>query len=245
MSLSSPITIRWPWHRLSRRVAQSAGWRQIRYALQLLLDRRWTLYLIGDSFFLFAGLLEAIGDMGGSDWLARLYPRIVVMPMLVLGLPAMSSVVSLERRAGSLDLALAVPSTERYFLRRVLPISGFMVLQSWLVLLLAADGWGVVRALFQSTVLAALLTSIVLFWAVRLKTSGAVLVASAITAGLLTPWIFFSPQMQPVLGLPQEFWGVPVAILVWSWKAAMQALAALIFFLYARQRLRRPEAMLA
>ncbi len=220
-------------------------WRQIRYAFVLLLERRWTLYLIGDGFFLFAGLLEAIDAMGGSDWLDRLYPRIIVMPMLVIGLPAMSSVLALERRAGSLDLALAVPSTERYFLRRIVPVSCFMVLQSWLVLLLAARGWDLVRALFQSAVLSALLTGVVLFWAVRLKTSGAVLVASAITAGLLTPWIFFSPAIQVVIGLPEDFFGVPMPVIVWMWKATIQALAAMIFFLYARERLRRPEAMLA
>ncbi len=220
-------------------------WRRTRYAFQLLLERRWTLYLVGDAFFLFAGLLEAIDAMGGSDWIDRIYPRIVVMPMLVLGLPAMSSVLALERRAGSLDLALAVPSTERYFLRRIMPVSCFMVLQGWLVLLLAATGWNLLRALFQSAVLSALLTAIVLFWAVRLRTSGAVLVASAITAGLLNPWIFFSPATGAAVGLPEEFWGLPVPVIQWMWKAAMQALAAMIFFLYARARLRRPEAMLA
>lgn len=219
--------------------------RRAGYAFQLLLDRRLWYYVAGDAFFLFVGLLEAIDAMGGGDWLDRLYPRIVVMPMLVLGLPAMSSVVALERRAGSLDLALAVPSTERYFLRRIAPICVFFMVQGSIVLFLAADGWELVRALYQSTVLAVFLGAITLFWAVRLKTSGAVFVASVATVALLSSWIFFSPVTRLAVGAPPELLGVPLPTLGWFWKAAVETLAALIFFLYARQRLRRPESMLA
>ena len=226
------------------RQARHTLWRRTRYAFQLLLEQRLWLYLAGDAFFLFVGLLEAIDAMGGGDWMDRLYPRIVVMPMLVLGLPAMSGVVALERRAGSLDLALAVPSTQRYFLRRIAPVCGFMTAQSWLVLILAAGGWELVRALFQSTVLSALLGTITLFWAVRLATSGAVLTASLATAALLTPWIFFSPAIGTSAGAPEDLLGIPLPVLSWCWRAAVSALAAVIFFLYARQRLRRPEAML-
>ncbi len=168
-----------------------------RYAFQLLLDRRLWLYLIGDALFLFIGLLEAIEVMGGADWPDQLYPRTVVMPMLVLGLPAMSGVLALERRAGSLDLALAVPSTERYFLRRMAPVWAVMTVQGWIVLALIAGGWDLLRALYQCTVTSTLLAALVLFWAVRLKTSGAVLAASAVTVGLLTPWIFYSPSPPP------------------------------------------------
>ncbi len=220
------------------------AWLRTRYAFQLLLEQRLWLYLVGDAFFLFMGLLEAIDAMGGDDWIARLYPRVVVMPMLVLGLPAMSGVLALERRAGSLDLALAVPSTERYFVGRIAPVCLFMMVQSWVVLLFAAEGWELVRALCQSTVLSVLLGAITLFWAVRLSTSGAVVVASLVTVALLTPWVFFSPTTRPVLGAAEGFLGIPLPVLSWCWKEAVQSLAAVIFFLYARQRLRRPEAML-
>ncbi len=222
-----------------------AVWKRAAYASQLLLDRRVWLYLVGDAYFIFAGLLVAIDEMGRSGLLEGLYPRIVVAPMLVLGLPAMSGVLALERRAGSLDLALAVPSTERYFLRRVVPICWFLTVQGWLVLLLAADGWNLVRALYQCTVTAALVGVLALFWAVRLKTSGAVLVASAVSIGLLTPWVFYSPAMPFVEGASLEFLGVPLDVLAWIWKATVQTLAVVILFLYARTRLRRPESMLA
>ena len=224
--------------------AQTASKRAV-YGFQLLLDRRLWLYLAGDVFFLFIGVLEAIDAMGGSDWLDRLYPRMVVMPMLVLGLPAMSGVVALERRAGSLDLALAVPSTERYFLRRIVPICLFLTLQGWLVLALAADGWELVRAFYQCAVTAALLGALTLFWATRLKTSGAVLVASVVSVGLLTTWIFYSPATPFIEGTPLEFLGVSLYVLSWGWKALVETLAAVILFLYARTRLERPETMLA
>ncbi len=226
-------------HRL-RTASKRAG-----YGFQLLLDRRLWLYLAGDAFFLFIGLLEAIDSMGGADWLDRLYPRIVVMPMLVLGLPAMSGVVALERRAGSLDLALAVPSTERYFLRRIAPIVAFLTVQGWIVLLLATEGWDLLRALYQCAVTAAMLGALTLFWATRLKTSGAVLVASVVSVGLLTTWIFYSPATPFIEGNPLEFLGFRLYVLAWGWKAAVQTLAAVILFLYARTRLRRPESMLA
>ncbi len=219
--------------------------KRVVYATQLLLDRRIWLYLAGDAYFLFAGLLVAIDAMGRRGLLDEIYPRIVVAPLLVLGLPAISGMLALERRAGSLDLALAVPSTERYFLRRIAPICLFLAVQGWIVLLLAADGWDLVRALYQCTVTAALIGALALFWAVRLKTSGAVLVASAVSVGLLTPWVFYSPTMPFVEGAPFDLLGVPLEVLAWAWKATVQTLAVVILFLYARTRLRRPESMLA
>ncbi len=228
-----------PWPRRLTAVSKQAV-----YTCQLLLDRRLWLYLAGDAFFLFAGLLEAIESMGKQDLLEQIYPWVVVMPMLVLGLPAMSGVVALERRAGSLDLALAVPSTEGYFLRRIAPVCALMVVQGWIVLLLTAEGWTLVRALYQCMATAALLAALVLFWAVRLKTSGAVLVASIMTIALLSPWIFYHPT-RSTLGLATDFMGISLLVLAWCWKAAVQTLTAVILLLYARQRLRRPESMLA
>ncbi len=56
--------------------------RRIRYDGQLLLERRLWLFLLGDAFFLFAGLLEAIESMNQTSvWLNKLYPQVVVMPM--------------------------------------------------------------------------------------------------------------------------------------------------------------------
>lgn len=228
-----------PWLARPRLIARRAG-----YAFHLLLEQRLWLYLVGDAFFLFIGVLEAIDAMGGGDWMDRIYPRVIILPMLILGLPAMSGVLALERRAGSLDLALAVPSTERYFVRRIAPVCAFMMMQSWIVLVFVTEGWELARALVQSTVLCLLVGALALFWAVRLATSGAVVVASLTTVALMSPWIFFSPATRVAIGVAEDVWGIPLAVLAWCWKVAVGALAAAIFFLYARERLRRPETLL-
>ncbi len=240
--MSTPATAKLrvaPWLDAALVLARRTG-----YNLALLLERRLWIYLAGDAMFLFLGMVQAIEATNGSDLVSRLYPHVVVLPGLVLGLPAMSGVLALERRAGSLDLALAVPSTERYFRRRILPICVFLAVQGAVVMALATDGWELARALVQSTVLSFLLGALTLFWATRLKTSGAVMVASLATVALLSPWIFFSPVTRLGYGAPPMLFGIPLPVIVWSWKAAVQALAALILYLYARQRLRRPEVML-
>ena len=53
------------------------------YGFHLLLERRVWLYLAGDAYFLFAGLLTAIEQVGRESLLDQLYPRVVVAPMLV------------------------------------------------------------------------------------------------------------------------------------------------------------------
>ena len=218
--------------------------RRAGYAVQLLLERRVWMYLIGDAFFLFFGFLGAIDSSTGHDLIEKIYGRVVLMPALVLGLPAMAGVVALERRAGSLDLALAAPSTERYFLRRIWPISLFLATQGTVAMVLAADGWVMARGVCQSVTWIALLTALTLFWASRLKTSGAVVVASLVTVAVFWPWIFFSPLADSVFGTAPKFLGMPLPVISWGWKTLIATLAALIFYLYARQRLRRPEVML-
>ncbi len=220
-------------------------WRRVGYTFDLLLERRWWLYLIGDVFLLFFALMEAISSMQGTEWLEKLYPRLIVVPNLVLGLPALARVIALERQVGSLDLALAVPSTERYFLRRVAAVSGVLLLQSWIVLLIVADGWALVRALVQGTVLTLFMAALTLFWASRLKTAGATLAACLVSVALMSPWIFVNPDTSKVLGVPADLFGISLPNLAWMWSAAVMAAATTIVYLYARERLRHPEAMLA
>jgi len=221
------------------------GLRRTFYTLDLLLERRRWLYLCGYFFLLFLGMLEAISEMSGSDWLGKLYPRLVVAPNVLLGLPALARVVALERQSGSLDLALAVPSTERYFIRRIAPVCSLMLLQSWIVLAFLSEGWELVRAVLQASVLAFFLSALALFWASRLTTSGAVLVASLVSVALMSPWIFVDPDTVPPIGGTDSLFGISLPNLAWGWRAFVLALATAILYLYARQRLRRPEAMLA
>ena len=97
--------------------------RQGRYAFELLLEKRLWLFLGADALLILNGLFRVLLETGNP------FVEMVLVPTLLLGLPALSGVVALERRAGSLDLALAVPSTERYFVRRLIPVCGFFILQ--------------------------------------------------------------------------------------------------------------------
>ncbi len=219
-----------------------------RYACELLLERRLWFFIVADVLILFQGLMTALQ----SPDLHAIYYQTSVFPLLVLGLPAMSAVVALERRSGSLDLALAVPSTERYFVRRVAPVGVFLVLQGWITTGLAvlaepgtstASAGGLVRAMVHNVELAVLLVCVTLFWAGRLKGSGAVLLGSAVTVVALSRWINLSPFF--FTGGLDNLLGIPRPLLAWFWNFLVLALASVIFYLYARERLRRPEAMLA
>ena len=213
--------------------------------MDLLLERRRWLYVVGYLFLLFFGMLEAIDSMSGSDWLPRLYKSLIVVPDLVLGLPALARVVALERQSGSLDLALAAPSTERYFIRRIAPICALMLVHSWIVSALIADGWELMRTIVQGSVLTFFLAALTLFWAARLETSGAVLTASAVSVAVMASWIFVNPVTTPPVGRAEELFGVTLPNLAWSWDVGVLALAATVLYLYARERLRHPETMLA
>ncbi len=228
------------WLQAARRLAPGA-WRQARYAFELLLEGRLWVLLLLDAFLLGTGLLESLVE-GGR--IGAMYLRLVLVPTLVIGLPAMSTVVDLERRAGSLDLALSVPSAERYFSRRLASVGGFLLLQGWLALILSSGGWDLARALVQSATLVLFLMALTLFWAVRLSSGGAVLAASGLSVALLSKWLLASPGIDRSVPEAWQWNGVSPALLAWAGNVMIVALAALLLFQYARQRLQRPESML-
>lgn len=227
------------------------------YAFELLLEGRLALFVVADLILVFQGLLRAL--LGNAD-LDGLYRFLVVVPILVLGVLVTASVVALERRAGSLDLALAVPSTEHYFVRRVAPVCAFLLAQAWLLFfvayliiyekrffehLLSAEGLFVLPAMLHAALVALLTGTVTLFWAARISTTGGTAAAAFLTLFALSKWIFKSPILQG-LG-PSVTWlagFVPPVLLELVWNLGVLAIAAAIFFLYARERLRRPEKML-
>ncbi|MEM1180625.1 MAG: hypothetical protein AAGM22_19925 [Acidobacteriota bacterium] len=226
------------------------------YAFSQLLERRWWLFLGLNLLFVFNGYLE--GAVEGSR-VEAIYFRSVLMPSLLLAIPALSGLLALERRAGSLDLALSVPSTERYFLRRAAPVLGVLAAQSVLLLtavwLENAGGLGdalgkpglaaiYARAVVQTCTLLAFLGTVALFWSVRLRSSGAVTVASALTIVVFWRWLSTSPRTTPITGTPEWVFGVPIGTIHWVLSNLWIAVAAAIFYLYARERLVRPETML-
>jgi hypothetical protein len=227
---------------------RALGLERVGYDLRLLLGRRLGWFVAADLAILLYGLFGALLGSSGQDDAYRHYVSMVIVPLFVLALPILSPVVALDRRSGSLDLALAAQSTERYFARRVFGVCVLFALQGAILTLFApfprfAPKLG---ALVFAATLPALFGAVVLFWAVRLRNSGAVAVASATTLALLGAWLFhdpFPPRGQ-LWGAPSELFGIPMRVLASLWALFVLAAASVIFYLYARRRLRRPESML-
>lgn len=223
--------------------------------LELLLEGRLLLFLIGDFLALVWGIFSALLAGGKID---KVYALAVLLPTLPMLGSALSSVIALERRAGSLDLALAAPSPARFFLRRMWPPLVLAWLQGNLVLLVAffeAHRLEEILALqlrFSGTLLRAsiswvlvLLTvgAINLFWATRLRSGGGVFVANLLSFLALSPFFFHPPMLGPKRQHPVDFFDVYNAELVWLWPQVVLLLTALLFFFAGLARLRRPEVL--
>lgn len=222
--------------------------RGVRLSLELLLGRRLPLFAAVDAVVLLTALFSML--LGSEDGEPReLYVWVFLIPSLVLGVPALSGLVEVERRAGCLDLALSTPASEGYFLRRVGAVCAAMILQGWGMLLLGwvYDGrsFPLLTTLLHTAVASLFLGAVVLFWAVRLKTAGGVWLGSMVTLGAMARWFLANP-------IPWRFGTVygpylpgPEEALAWLPSLAVLAAGTVLFFLYARRRLRRPELMIS
>src|SRR5262249_51807497 len=139
------------------------------------------------------------GDEPGAMW-----SGVVLPPLLLLGLPALSGVVDLERRAGCLDLALAAPAVEAYFVRRTAAVCAVRCAQGSLLMLAdwlhESASFPLLSVVLQAAVVSLFLGAASLFWAVRLKTAGAVWLATMATLAALGRWFFFNPVPDVVFG---------------------------------------------
>lgn len=220
--------------------------RGVRLSLELLLGRRLWLFAGINAVVVLAAVLGMLLGDGGEP--AGIYTWVILLPFLLLGLPALSGLVEVERRAGCLDLALSVPGAVGYFVRRAAAVCGVLAVQGWV--LTVADwlyedrGFPLLAPLAQIAAVAFLLGALALFWAVRLKTAGAVWLASMATLLALGPWFFRNPI--PEIYFSQFGPWLPGAdeALPWLGSLAVLGTAATLFSLYARRRLRRPESML-
>jgi hypothetical protein len=79
-------------------------------------------------------------------------------------------------------------------------------------------------------------------WAVRVRTAGAVIFATYATALAFAPWIFSNPIHPPTTMNGPMTIGDMVG---WTQNNLVLLAAAGTFYLYARQRLRRPEAIIS
>ena len=220
--------------------------------LELLLEGRLLLFLIGDFLAMVWGIFSALLAGGKID---KVYALGVLLPTLPMLCSALSSVIALERRAGSLDLALAAPSPTRFFLRRLWPPLVLAWLQGNLVLLLAffeahrldeifAGHLRQTGSLLRASVLVLLtVAAINLFWATRLRSGGGVFVANLLSLLALSPFLFHPPILGPKRQHPADLFDVYHAELVWLWPQVVLILTALLFASAGLARLRRPEVL--
>jgi hypothetical protein len=221
--------------------------RSLRLSLELLLGRRLLLFagvdllVVGGAFFT---MLLGDGDAPEAVW-----STVVLPPFLLLGLPALSGIVDVERRAGCLDLALTTPAAEAYFLRRVGAVCGVLCVQGWLLMgvewAYESAGFPLLTVLLQVVVLSLFLGAAALFWAVRLRSGGAVWLGSMGTVLALGHWFFFNPIPDRVHGAFGRWLPGLEGSLSWLASAGVLGAATLLLFLYARRRLRRPETMIS
>jgi hypothetical protein len=221
--------------------------RTLRTTLDLLLGKRLRLFAVADVLVIgwtFLGMLIDAGDEPQA-----VYRQVVLVPMLILGLPALAGLVEVERQAGCLDLALSSPAVERYFLRRAVAVSLLMVLQGWFLMavtwLREGRSFPLVSCLAQVAVVSAFLGALALFWAVRLKTAGGVWLASVATAIALQRWFFHNPVPDRHFGIHAALFPREEALIDWTVSVAVLGSATLLLYFYARRRLRRPETMIA
>jgi hypothetical protein len=222
--------------------------RSVRLSLGFLLGRKLGLFLAIDVLVVGSSLLQMLLNPSEQNPMA-VYHYLFLVPAAVLALPALAGIVDLERRAGCLDLALSAPDAEGYFLRRAGAVCGLVAAQGTVLVLIGGLCLGrsfpLLPALLQIVVASAFLGAVSLFWAVRLRTAGAVWLASAVTVGLMSRWFLFDPTDRKFgaahrLLLPDGEEALP-----WLASFAVLALGATLFYLYARRRLRRPERLLS
>jgi hypothetical protein len=219
----------------------------MRRTLELLLGKRLKLFAVADVVIILWSLVDMM--LGAGDEPDAMYRQVVLVPLLVLGLPALAGLVEVERRAGCLDLALSAPAVERYFLRRAGTVSALMAVQGWTLILLTWFKEGrwfpILSCLTQVTVVCVFLGALALFWAVRLKTAGGVWLASIATTIALQRWFFHNPVPGRHFGVHQGFLPNEEALVDWIVSVAVLGAATLLLYFYARRRLRRPETLIS
>jgi hypothetical protein len=216
---------------------------RVRLSLRLLTERRAALFISIDALFLFGGLM--IG-LAGSGSVREFWQALFLMPLLVIGVPMLAETVAVERRSGTLDLALTSPGARFYFERRVAAVITLAVLQGWIAmlfvrLLMRSEPFPLSGPFVQVVSASLFVGAVVLNWAVRVRTAGAVIFATYVTALAFTPWLFANPIHPPTtMDGPMTIGD----IVGWSRDNLVLLAAAATFYLYARQRLARPEAII-
>ncbi len=215
---------------------------RLRHSITLLTERRALLFIALDLLFLYAGVM--IGLYGERGSASDLWLPLIVFPALVVCVPMLADTVAVERRSGTLDLALTSPAAAFYFERRVLAVCALLVAQGWLAMTVARlfmDRFPLSGPFAQVVVIALFIGAVTLNWAVRLRSAGAVMFATYLTALVFSPWLASNP-VHP----PDSMNGPMTLPDLWHWTQNNLVLlsSAAVFYAYARQRLMRPELII-
>lgn len=216
---------------------------RIRLSIALLTERRLALYAWVDFLLAFVGLGLAFSGARGSS--LEFYFPFFLLPVMFVAVPMLADLVAVERRSGTLDLALTSPGADFYFERRVLAVAVLMIAQGWIGVLIAhalAEDFDIISPFFQIVVVSVFVSAVMLNWSVRFKSPGAVMFATYATFGVFTPWFFSNPIFPPTtMQHPRQLgdW------INYAQQNLVLLTAAAVFYLYARQRLARPERLIA
>jgi hypothetical protein len=224
-------------------IAHSPRVARVLLSVRLLTERRGALYATIDAFFMFQGIFIGLAGTGSvHDFWAPLF----LMPMLLVGVPMLSDTLAVERRSGTLDLALTSPGARFYFERRVLAIGGLLTLQGWIALLIVrlamrSEPFPLSGPFVQTMSVTLFICAVILNWSVRIRTAGAVMFATYAVALAFAPWLMSNPMHPPTtMNGPMT----PGDLLAWSRNNLVLLASAAAFYLYARQRLANPEAII-
>ncbi len=214
---------------------------RLQFSVSLLTERRVILFVILDALFIIAGVTSAVaGDSASS-----IYLPMFLVPALIIAVPMLADTVAVERRSGTLDLAMTSPGADWYFERRVGAVAALLIMQAWagvLIARVAGEPFPLSGPMLQIAIVTAFLAATALNWTVRMRTSGAVIFAVYATVLAFSPWFFRNPVRPPGY---QGIGPMQLSDYIDYFKTnAILAIAAVIFYLYARQRLSRPESLI-
>ncbi len=224
------------------RTAVIAFARSTLLSVNLLMGRGAWKYAILDSLIILYCLGAALISI--EETVEMVFTIAVLLPLLVIGVPLMSNSVDLERRAGTLDIALTSRGARFYFERRVGGLSAIFFVQSCLIVLLlrALIGFHLAPAIGQALIVNLFIGATVLLWCVLLRSAGAVMLATWLTCLVFVRWLSSSPvfRFDDVTG-PMD----RTEFLTWAGTNAVLLLAAVILYLYAIRKLSRPEEIIS
>ena len=211
-------------------------------SIGLMLERRMVLIMVVDGLILFTMLISVMTGGGGSP---ELYRGAVLPATIVVGALLLGDLVAVERRSGTLDVALTSPGAGLYFERRALSVAVLIFLQALVVLLFARlflDPFPLLPVVIYSLILCLLVASIGLFWAVRVSSVAAVVIGTIVSTLLLGRWTLADAVSWFKFG-SSVHWSRE-GMIAWLQGLAVLGVSSILFYAYSRRRLSRPESLL-